>query len=128
LSTTRGKLLRAVESIFPEDDTRVYDAAVESVAAVAARGGQGHIRAVVLLTDGEDTASGQWREPQNAVRELSKQGQRESSGQVRLFTIAYGSEPNEKVLEAFARATGGKAFKAGTDDIEAVYRSISSFF
>jgi Mg-chelatase subunit ChlD len=83
------------------------------------------ITAVVLLTDGMDTAS--QRRGSDAIEQLQRQGRKET-GQVRLFTIAYGREPDQGLLEAFAQATGGKAFVASTDDIEAVYRSISSFF
>jgi hypothetical protein len=61
------------------------------------------------------------------VRELEPQGEKES-GQIRVFTIAYGADPNETELASYAEATGGKSFRADTSDIERVYRSISSFF
>ena len=35
------------------------------------------------------------------------------SGQIRVFTIAYGSDPNEAELARYAEATGGKAYKGG---------------
>ena len=83
------------------------------------------INAVVLLTDGEDTNSSKTAE--SVVRELDAQG--DSSRRVRVFTIAYsaGAVAAEK-LEQIAQASGGKAYKGNTDDIESVYRSISSFF
>ena len=61
------------------------------------------------------------------AQELAKQGERET-GQIRVFTIAYGKEPNDVELGRYAQESGGKLFLAGTQDIETVYRTISSFF
>ena len=61
------------------------------------------------------------------MRELEPQGRKES-GQIRVFTIAYGTDPNEAELALYADATGGKAYEGTRDDIESVYLSISSFF
>ena len=84
-----------------------------------------HINAVVVLTDGQDTRSHATRE--SVLQRLGQEGDAESGG-VRVFTIAYGSDARDDELNAFAEAAGGKGFKASTDDIVQVYRSISSFF
>ena len=47
---------------------------------------------------------------------------------VRVYTIAYGSQANKAELADIAGASGGKGFEGDPKDIEAVYRSISSFF
>jgi Ca-activated chloride channel homolog len=121
----KEQLLGAVRTIIPEDDTTVYDATVAAIDAVKATADAEHINAVVLLTDGADTSSGHSRE--QVLDRLMQEGRAESNG-VRLFTIAYGSDAKASELERFAEASGGKAFKASTADIEQVYRSISSFF
>jgi Ca-activated chloride channel homolog len=121
----KGKLQAALKNVFPEDDTAVYDATYESVEAIAKTADADHINAVVVLTDGEDTNSA--RGAEEVVQRLKQEGQAESNG-VRVFTIAYGTQPNTKVLEQFAAASGGKPFVGNTEDIEQVYRSISSFF
>ena len=56
--------------------------------------------------------------------------QGDSDQQVRVFTIAYsaGAEGAAEGLEAIARASGGQPYEGDTEDIESVYRSISSFF
>jgi Ca-activated chloride channel homolog len=125
MSRNRKRIDQALASIFPEEDTRVRDAIVEGVHAVEARLDEDAINAVVVLTDGADTASS--RTIEEVAAELSAQGRRET-GQIRVFTIAYGSAPNAIELGRYAQESGGKAFKAGTQDIETVYRSISSFF
>lgn len=121
----QAQLQAALKDVFPEDDTAVYDATFEAVEAIKRTADDDHINAVVVLTDGEDTNSG--RSAQQVVDRLRQEGRAESNG-VRVFTIAYGSEPNARVLKRFADASGGKAFVGNTDDIEQVYRSISSFF
>ena len=84
------------------------------------------LNAVVLLTDGEDTDSSLGAE--EVVSRLEEQG--ESEYQVRIFTIAYGAEAEgaEEALADIAKASGGQSYSGDTDDIETVYRSISSFF
>jgi len=121
----RAELTRAVGEVFPDGDTRVYDATLEGVRAVEAQLDRGAINAVVVLTDGQDTAS--TRTTRQVIDELERQGEKES-GEIRVFTIAYGAEPDADVLASFAGATGGKPFVATTDDIERVYLSIASFF
>jgi Ca-activated chloride channel family protein len=61
------------------------------------------------------------------VQRLKQENQSEGGG-VRVFTIAYGQDPNRDELQRFAEASGGKAFVGTTENIESVYRSISSFF
>jgi Ca-activated chloride channel family protein len=124
-SQNQAQLQAALKDIFPEDDTAVYDATFEAVEAIKQTADDDHINAVVVLTDGDDTNSG--RDARQVIERLRREGRAESNG-VRVFTIAYGSEPNARVLQRFAEASGGKAFAGNTDDIEQVYRSISSFF
>ena len=87
MRTNRDALLAAADTIFPEDETRVRDATIAGVQAVEAALDPDAINAVVVLTDGEDTSSG--RSADAVVRELEAQ-RRKESGQIRVFTIAYG--------------------------------------
>ena len=47
-----------------------------------------------------------------------------------MFTIAYSAEAAgaREALTDIAKASGGQAYEGDTEDIETVYRSISSFF
>ena len=125
MRTNREALLAAADEIFPEDETRVRDATIAGVQAVEAALDPDAINAVVVLTDGEDTSSG--RSADAVVRELEAQ-RRKESGQIRVFTIAYGSEPNAGELSRYAKASGGNSYEGGGEDIASIYRSISSFF
>jgi Ca-activated chloride channel family protein len=121
----RAALRQAVRDIIPENDTSLYDAILYGVNTVKAHADTGHINAVVILTDGQDTHSSATQ--QQVMDRLRVEGQGETSS-VRVFTIAYGADAREDELARFADASGGKGFPANTGDIAAVYRSISSFF
>jgi Ca-activated chloride channel family protein len=125
MTTNRAKLLAATDTILPDDDTRVRDATLAGVDAVAARLDRDAINAVVLLTDGEDTSSS--HSASEVIAALEQQREKET-GQIRVFTIAYGSDSNQDELAEYAKASGGQSYKGGADDIGSIYRSISSFF
>ena len=122
----RASLRALVGRLIADGGTAIYDATDAGVATVKKLADISRINAVVLLTDGEDTDSSKTVE--SVVRELDAQG--DSSRRVRVFTIAYsaGAAGAAEKLEQIAQASGGKAYTGNTDDIESVYRSISSFF
>lgn len=122
----RAELTARVAGLVADGGTAIYDATDRAVAQVRRLADTSRINAVVLLTDGEDTDS---TKPVDAlVRELDAQG--DSSRRVRVFTIAYsaGAQGAAENLARIADASGGKSYTGDTDDIETVYRSISSFF
>ena len=122
----RAKLTARVSGLIADGGTAIYDATNAAVAQVKKLADTSRINAVVLLTDGEDTDSS--RSLDAVVRELEGQG--DSSRRVRVFTIAYsaGAQGAAENLARIADASGGKSYTGDTDDIETVYRSISSFF
>jgi len=61
------------------------------------------------------------------VSKLKAQSQSEQQV-VRVFTIAYGEAAERDKLAQIAKASGGEEFSGNPDEIEAVYRTISSFF
>ncbi len=126
IGRNRGALQERVEGLVADGGTAIYDATDQAVAQVKKLADTSRINAVVLLTDGEDTDS--TKSVDALVRELEAQG--DSSRRVRVFTIAYsaGAQGAAENLARIAEASGGKSYTGDTDDIETVYRSISSFF
>jgi Ca-activated chloride channel family protein len=122
----RPELERTVRDLFADGGTAFYDATAQAYDAVRKDADDERINAVVLLTDGEDTDS--TTSPDAVVQQLEEGS--EGAGQVRVFTIAYSASAvgAAEQLEEIARASGGQAYTSDTEDIEAVYRSISSFF
>ncbi len=126
IPAVRGPMRNLVSRLIADGGTAIYDATAAAVATVKKLADTSRINAVVLLTDGEDTDSS--KSPEALIRELDAQG--DSERRIRVFTIAYsaGAAGAAQKLEQIAAASGGKAYTGNTDDIESVYRSISSFF
>jgi Ca-activated chloride channel homolog len=122
----RERLRGTVRSLIADGGTAVYDATQQGYGIVRELGDRERINAVVVLTDGEDTDSS--TPADEVARTLAAQG--DSSSRVRVFTIAYSAEAEgaKEALEAFAEAAGGQSYEGDTEDIESVYKSISSFF
>jgi Ca-activated chloride channel homolog len=120
------RIRETVRNLIADGGTAVWDATVEGFEQVRSAADASRINAVVVLTDGEDTDSS--RSNEEAVEAVRAQG--DSDDQVRVFTIAYsaGAEGAAEGLEAIAKASGGQPYEGDTEDIESVYRSISSFF
>src|SRR5215207_3014687 len=120
------ELRSTVRNLIADGGTAVYDATIQAFEDMRGRAGPDRINAVVVLTDGEDTdSSADADEVAQAVR-----AQGDSDEQVRVFTIAYsaGAAGAADALQAISEASGGQPYEGDTEDIEAVYRSISSFF
>ena len=126
LSRNGGELRNRVRSLIADGGTAFFDATVEAFDSVRAQRATDRINAVVLLTDGEDTDS--VRNVDEVVAHLKGQG--DSPNRVRVFTIAYSSAASgaRDQLKAIAAASGGLDYEGKTENIESVYRSISSFF
>jgi Ca-activated chloride channel family protein len=123
---TERELRRAVENLTADGGTAVYDAAGLGVEHVRRLDDESRINAVVVLTDGEDTDSTLTAD--EVVERVSNQD--DSAPEVRVFTIAYSAaaEGAADSLRRIARGSGGQDYEGTTGNIEAVYRSISSFF
>ena len=126
LSKNRAELRDRVRNLIAEGGTAFYDATVESFDAVRAQKAKDRINAVVLLTDGDDTDSR--RTLDEVVAHLEGQG--DSANRVGVFTIAYssGATGARGQLQRISAASGAKSYEGKTENIESIYREISSFF
>jgi Ca-activated chloride channel family protein len=125
VSRNKGVLRSVVGDLFADGGTALYDATLEGAKQVADLHDRRHINAVVVLTDGEDTDSSSTVEDVTAGLDRG-----DSESRVRVFTIAYSADAagSEEALKQIAQASGAQEYKGDTEDIEAVYKSISSFF
>src|SRR3954452_1477541 len=126
LSQDGGELRSHVRRLIADGGTALYDATSQAFDTVRAKKATDRINAVVLLTDGEDQDSHQSAD--EVVSHLAGQG--DSPNHVRVFTIAYssGASASRAILQRIAAASGGLDYEGKTENIESVYRSISSFF
>src|SRR3954469_14947461 len=123
--SNRGRLRGAGDQITPDADTALFQATAAGLDVVKKRADTSRINAVVLLTDGQDTAGGV--SEGQVLNRLEQEGRAETGG-VKLYTIAYGADADKDLLARFASASGGKPFVGDTSNIDSVYLSISSFF
>jgi Ca-activated chloride channel family protein len=121
-------LRREVEETGIDRYTTLYDAVcqakgvAEVVKAEDEAAGEMRLYGIVLLSDGEDTRS---RITEEVMFEQCLP-QSESADVVKIFTIGYGRDANEELLEQIAGRTNGRAFVADPDNIEEVYLAISA--
>jgi Ca-activated chloride channel family protein len=126
MSTNAPVLRSSVADLVASGSTALYDATAAAWNAVDALEDDTRINAVVVLSDGADTASTQ-NELSDVLGKLRARGNGEGR-QVRIFTIAYGSDANGDVLDKIAVASGGNSYSGDPKTIEKVYLQISSFF
>ncbi len=123
MSEGRKQAQLTIDSLFAAGGTALYDAILTAHRAMKASPQADRISALVVLTDGADTNS-KTKLPE-VLREL--QADQESGG-LRVFTIGYGKDAQASVLEQIANTTRAKFFRGTTDNIETVFKEISTFF
>jgi len=117
LTSDKSRALAAVGSLVAGGDTAIYDALVDAPDALEGADAKAR-RAIVLLTDGFDTASRTSRD--SAVRRIAFSG-------FPLYMIGLGNDIDRPTLEVLAAAApGGAASVAPTSaDLAAIYRALS---
>lgn len=84
-----------------------------------------HIRAMVVLSDGEDTISRSTLS--EVLTEVGDVGE-EGGNAIKIFTIAYGSGADTGILQQVADPTGGQQYSGDPESINKVYGEIALFF
>jgi Ca-activated chloride channel family protein len=121
----KDELRSEIQMLMGGGQTRLYDATETAVDNVATLNDPSRINAVVLLSDGDNTVGTSTMT--RLVQKLQSHTGQEANP-IRVFTIAYGKSAGTQVLARIASESDGQASVGDTDNIESVYRSISSFF
>ena len=121
----RADMLRRVGGIIEGGNTQLYDAVDQSFTSLQSSGDPHHIRAVVVLTDGQDTASTLTLDDLMAkIGPTTEEG----GNAIKLFTIGFGSDADKNVLTQMANITGGKQYDSDPKTIGQIYADIATFF
>ena len=124
----RASLIASIDGSFADGGTALYDAILAACQPSAAEP-PGAARAVIVLTDGQDTDSTMKLDPVLAQLRQQMGGEGAAgSSPPRLFTIAYGDKADSDVLKQLAEAGGGAFFSGTPKDIQAVYAELATFF
>ena len=124
LGTKRQATLSQINGIVADGSTRLFDTIAEQQQALQALPSK-HIKAIVLLTDGQDTSS------QRSLKQLLSQitPSAENAGEgIKIYTIAYGNDADVSALTQIASTTGGQEYAGNPQNIRQVYLQISEFF
>ena len=125
LGPKRDDVTRRVAGIVEGGDTSLYDTALQAYNDLKQHGDPKHIRAIVLLTDGQDTHSTATLE--EAVAQISSTSE-EGGNAIKLFTIGFGKDADKNVLKQLADPTGGKQYDSDPTTINQIYGDIATFF
>jgi Ca-activated chloride channel family protein len=120
----RDEIRRRVGGIVETGGTALYDAVAQAYAELQATADPKHIRAIVVLSDGQDTASN--LELQTLLQQIGQL--REGGASIKVFTIAFGDDADEGVLKQIAEATGARSYKSSPENIMRIYGEIATFF
>jgi Ca-activated chloride channel family protein len=124
LGPKRQQLDSAIDGLQAGYNTVLYDVTSEAVNQMQAAYDPERINAIVLMTDGQDTAS--WSSESTMMSNLEAAAA--SDRPVRVFTIAYGSDADEQLLDRMAQATAGRMVKGTPENIRRLYVILSSYF
>lgn len=119
----RESALRTIDSFFASGGTALYDSVGAAYQSLLDAPKSRNISAIIVLTDGADTDS------KTSLADLLAQIQFDNERRtIRVFTIGYGSDAVKDVLKSIADATQARFYEGTPQNIESVFKEISTFF
>jgi Ca-activated chloride channel family protein len=117
-----GELSTQVDRMEAGGETALIDAVWEAYNDLQRTGDTEAINAIVVMTDGRENASAY------SASDLQRRFEQERVVTVVVFTIAFGADADEGLLQHIARIGTGQFRRADETDIEGLYRIISTYF
>jgi len=114
----------AVQNLFADGDTAIYDAVIQATQLLSQDQESDRIRAIVLLSDGQDTAS--LASLNSMVNEISSQ--RAGKNPILIVPVAYGEDADINALNAIARASSTRVQSGDPASIQRVLEIIIIYF
>ena len=108
-----------VQGLIPTANTSLYDAIDLARQELTKMNQPDRINAIVLLSDGADTAS-------RITVEQMEAGFGESS--IQIFPIAYGEDAEKTILQRIADFSRTQLVEGSTDDINKIFENLSRYF
>ena len=103
-------------------NTALIDGVWQAYTALQLQGDPEAINAIVVMTDGQENHSEQ------SLSALQQRIEMEKDLPVVIFTIAFGTDADEKLMRVMADIGGGQFRRADETDIEELYKIISTYF
>ena len=119
--TSRYDMLDVIDNMDAMGGTALIDAVYAAVEDLQSQRDDQAINAVVVMTTGSTTTAAH-------TNELARLLETRDDSPVVLFTIAFGSDADDTLLNRMADAGNGQFRRADETDIEELYRIISTYF
>lgn len=121
IGLARDSAIRAIERLDAEGSTALYDAIGVGAYDIAQTTSSQTSNAMVVLSDGKDNSSAQYRFDQRLI-------QTATANDTTVFTIAYGNDADRDVLTDLANQANGNFYLGSEANIAAIYQEISAAF
>ncbi len=124
LESNRERVLAAIDQLVARGNTALYDAVIAAVEHLQANSSPERIQAVLLLSDGQDTAS------QASLNQVVRaiQAARNSRTPILVIPIAYGRDADVNALNTIGRASDTKVQPGDAENIKKLLDVIGSYF
>ena len=119
---SRQDLIERINRLEADGQTALIDAVWEAYGDLQRTGDTEAINAIVVMTDGKENNSAY------DVFDLQRRFEQERAVTVVVFTIAFGGDADEGLLQQIARIGNGQFRRAGETDIEELYKIVSTYF
>ena len=118
----RTDLLTEIDRMEPIGGTALIDAVYNAANDLLAQNDNEAINALVVMTDGQENES------TYTLNDLNDLLQSHPNQRLVIFTIAFGSDADETLLQEMAKIGNGQFRRASETDIEELYKVISTYF
>jgi len=123
---TNEQALRSnIQGLRPDGGTELYGAITQIVSVMNEAESENRIRAVVVLSDGEDTGN-QGVTLNDALAAIAVS--REDLNPIIVIPVAYGSDADIQALNSIARASATRVQPGDPENIQSLLQIISSYF
>jgi Ca-activated chloride channel family protein len=121
VGSDRQQAIEAIRNLEPGGDTTLFDAIGAAAQLIQTSASPDTVNAIVVLTDGMDTSSTQYRFDDNLISAAT-------AGDTTVFTIAYGSDADNEMLSELAARGNGNFYLGDEASIAAIYEEMSAAF
>ena len=127
IEDVKGQIDQKIAGMQANGSTALYDgliASIDTLQALETPEGEDRIRAIVVLSDGDDTASTATLNDVLAKINAARSGR----NPILVIPVAYGSDANISALNSIAQASATKVQSGDPKDIQKLLEIISSYF
>jgi Ca-activated chloride channel family protein len=121
VGSSREKIINTIRGLRASGDTTLFDAIGDGAAVIANTQSVETTNALVVLTDGEDTASTRYGFNSVLIEAAT-------ANNTTVFTIAYGSGADERTLQTIAEEANGNFYQGDEASIATIYEEMSAAF